>query len=278
MSRAVRTVRVPHLDVDFDVLAHDTVIGPAIERGMWEEHETRLFRAHLRPGDRVLDLGANVGWFGVQAVRAGCEVHCFEPVPAIADVCAVNLERAMRVGPGRATLHRCAAGSRRETATIVLSARNTGDNRVLDDARAGPADMPDAARVEIRVERVDDVVAGPFRVVKIDTQGSEWHALQGARAALDASPNLALLIEFWPYALRGTTPRELLEFLRAQGFTLGKATAAPYAMSPERILKQATARDPVKGGLDLYGTRGLPFHVGGPVDRLRARWRSLREA
>ena len=55
---------------------------------------------------------------------------------------------------------------------------------------------------------------------------------------------------------RQPTPEALLRFLVDAGFTLGKATAAPYPMAPERILKQALARDPVKGGLDLYGTRG----------------------
>src|SRR4029079_13896748 len=128
----VETVRVPSLDIDFDVLAGDAIIGPSIARGSWEEHETRLFRAHLEPGARVLALGASVGWFGVQAVLAGCEVHCFEPVPAIADVCASNIERAMKTGPCRAVLHRCAAGSERGTATIALSRANFGDNRVVD--------------------------------------------------------------------------------------------------------------------------------------------------
>src|SRR5262249_41692574 len=80
MSRGTREVFVSSLDLSFEVLENDAIIGPAIERGMWEEFETRLFRAHLVPGCKVLDLGANVGWFGAVAIRAGCEVHCFEPV------------------------------------------------------------------------------------------------------------------------------------------------------------------------------------------------------
>jgi hypothetical protein len=94
---------------------------------------------------------------------------------------------------------------------------------------------------------------------------------------LASSPQLALLIEFWPYALRGAKPEQLLELLERQGFTLGKATAAPYPMDRARILRQALARDPVKGGLDLYGTRGLPFHVLGLGARLHGAWRALRE-
>jgi FkbM family methyltransferase len=270
--------RVPGLAFEFEVLAGDSIIGPAIERGAWEEHETRLFRSHLVPGTAVLDLGANVGWFAVQAILAGCEVHAFEPVPSIADVAERNMARAIEVGPGHGTLHRCAAGDRKSKAVIALATKNFGDNRVLDSGSSRPADMGTGQEIEITIERVDDLVRGPVRVIKIDTQGSEWLALQGARKLFDASRDVALLLEFWPYALRGAKPEELLRFLSDQGFTIGKATAAPYPMSIERILRQAAARDPVKGGLDLYATRGVPFHVGGLGRRVRSLVRSLREA
>jgi FkbM family methyltransferase len=268
-------VASPALPCEFEVLADDSVIGPAIARGGWEDHETRLFRAHLRPGARALDLGANIGWFAVQGVLAGARVESFEPIPGIAAIARRNIERAMRHGAGSAVVHECAAGSARGTATIHLAAKNRGDNRIADDR---PGDMAEAQALEIRVERVDDVIEGGFDVAKIDTQGSEWHALRGMPRTLAASPRLALLIEFWPYALRGAKPEELLRLLEAEGFVLGKATAAPYPMDAARILRQALARDPVKGGLDLYGVRGgSPFHVLGPKARLHGLWRSLRE-
>ncbi len=278
MDTATRTVPVPALGIDFEVLADDAIIGPAIESGSWEDHETALFRAHLSRGARVLDLGANVGWFAAQAILAGAEVTAFEPVPAIAAVAERNIERANAKGPGRGRLLPYAAAERAGTARIVLAAKNHGDNRVLDEGADAPADLSGAEEIEIRLERVDDHVEGPIDVLKIDTQGSEFLALQGAREVLAKSPDLALLIEFWPYALRGATPEELLALLGDLGFRVGKATAAPYPMEPARILRQALARDPVKGGLDLYGVRGKrPFHVLGPKARLRATWRSLRE-
>jgi FkbM family methyltransferase len=277
MELRSKTVRVPGRDLEFEVVEGDAIIGPAIERGGWEEHESRLFDAHVRPGCRVLDLGANVGWFAVRGVLAGAEVHAFEPVPALCAIARRNVERAMAKGPGKAVVHQCAAGATSGRATIVLAAKNHGDNRVVDAGANKPADMANAESIEIEVRPVDELVKGPVRVVKIDTQGSEWLALQGAKKLLEASRELALLIEFWPYALRGCKPQELLDFLAREGFTLGKATAAPYPMSPARILAQALARDPVKGGLDLYGTRGLPFHVGSLVNRAQSVWRSLKE-
>jgi FkbM family methyltransferase len=275
MDFSAKTVRPRSLGFDFDVLAGDAIIGPAIERGSWADHETFLFRAHVTPGARVVDLGANVGWFGVQAILAGAEVHAFEPVPGIADICERNMRRAEKVGSGRGILHRVAASDARGKATIVLAAKNHGDNRVVDRG-APPADMAGADTIGIELATVDELVQGPVSFLKIDTQGSEWLALQGARKLLAQSPALAMLLEFWPYALRGAKPEQLLAFLFEQGFTIGKATEAPYPMKAERILRQALARDPVRGGSDLYATRGRPFHVTSLKNRVRALVRSVK--
>src|SRR5688572_29793536 len=99
MGAATRSVKLPGSGLEFEVLAEDSIIGPAIERGGWESHETALFRAHLVPRCRVADLGANVGWFAVQAILAGAEVIAFEPVPEIAEVCERNMARASARGP-----------------------------------------------------------------------------------------------------------------------------------------------------------------------------------
>jgi FkbM family methyltransferase len=278
MQLPTRLVRPRSLGFEFEVLEGDAIIGPAIERGSWADHETALFRAHVAPGARVLDLGANVGWFAVHAVLAGAEVQAFEPVPAIADVAERNVARAMQHGAGRGVVHRLAAGAARGRAVIEIAARNFGDNRVVDAGSARPADMGAGQSIEIEIAPVDELVQGPVRFLKVDTQGSEWLALQGARKLLEASADLGLLIELWPYALRGATAKELLELLQSLGFTLGKATEAPYPMPVERILKQALARDPVRGGLDLYGVRGsLPFHVLGLGPRLHGFVRGLKE-
>ena len=237
MDTATRTVDLPQLGLAFEVLADDAIIGPAIARGSWADHETHLFRSHVEPGCKVVDLGANVGWFAVQAILAGAHVHAFEPVPAIADVCWRNMERAMAVGPGTGELHRIAAGATHGTAEIALAERNHGDNRVVEAGGEGPADLGECERIAIDVGPVDDFVEGPVRFLKIDTQGSEWLALCGARQVLADSPRLGLLMEFWPYALRGASPQALLDFLAAEGFVLGKATEAPYPMSPQRILR-----------------------------------------
>lgn len=273
-----KIVAVKSLGFEFEVLKGDTIIGPAIEKGSWADHETLLFRRNVKPGDRVLDLGANVGWFAVQAILSGAEVHAFEPVPGIADLAERNMQRAMKVGKGKGTLHRFAAGASRSSAKIAIGAGNFGDNRVVEGDR--PKDMGKGVEVEIQIAPVDEFVSGAFQFIKIDTQGSEWLALEGMKNVMAASRDCAMLLEFWPYALRGCKPEQLLDRLFGYGFTIGKATEAPYPMTKERILAQSLdpRRDPVKGGIDLYGTRGRPFHVVDLKNRVRSFVRSLKES
>lgn len=283
MDASTRTVELAEFGMEFEILSSDSIIGPAIAQGSWADSETRLFRAHLVPGCTVVDLGANIGWFAVQAILAGATVHAFEPVPAIADVCERNLRRAEAVSSsggargGRGILHRSAAGAEKGTAEIAVAAENFGDNRVLDSGSERPQDMGSGELITIDIVRVDDCVKGPVRFMKIDTQGSEFLALTGAEGTFDASGDMGLLIEFWPYALRGAEPEQVLEFLYSRGFTLGKATEAPYPMTQARILAQVGGRDEVRGGIDLYGTRGLPFHVLGAGARLRGWLRGQKE-
>jgi len=278
MDFATRTVQ-PLPGLDFEVLADDAIIGPAIEQGSWAGEEIALMCAHIGPGKRVVDLGANVGWFAVQAVLAGADVDAFEPVPAIAALARRNVERAMeRPGAGTARIHEFAAGSEVGSATIVLGGTNHGDNRVLDAATDTPDDMSGGESVTIAIAPVDDLVTGPIDFLKVDTQGSEWHALQGATALLASSPKLALLLEFWPYALRGCSAEELLAFLDGQGFTMGKATEAPFPMTASRIMRQMQDRMGPNGGIDIYGVRGgAPFHVLGLGARIKGSVRAFKE-
>ena len=55
-----------------------------LSSGTYEPEETRLFRSKCRPGDTVIDVGANVGWYTVIAsklVGKKGRVIAFEPEP-----------------------------------------------------------------------------------------------------------------------------------------------------------------------------------------------------
>ena len=65
------------------------------------------------------------------------------------------------------------------------------------------------------------------RLIKLDLQVAELHALRGMQQTLLGAEDLALILELWPRGLRacGSDPRELVTMLEASGFRGGRSTA-----------------------------------------------------
>lgn len=185
------------MTVDTDVgplLLHadDEVMTPIIRASAtWEAAEGAWLRRVLRPGQTVLDVGANVGYFTrltAQAVGAGGHVVAVEPEAANlrllrANIAAGAIADRVRVIPA-------AAARRRGLLALRRNATNAGDHQVhrLDglDAQVVPAVV------------LDDVLGDAIvDVVKVDAQGSDHDVVAGLRRTLARSPGAQLLVEFW---------------------------------------------------------------------------------
>ena len=76
----------------------DTCISKAVARGAaWEPALTgtmlRTLFAHRAERARLIDIGANIGFYTLAAGAAGFDVHAFEPVPRNAAMLQMSLER-----------------------------------------------------------------------------------------------------------------------------------------------------------------------------------------
>ncbi|MDB5829240.1 MAG: Methyltransferase, FkbM family domain protein [Variovorax sp.] len=79
----------------FFVNRNDTYVGQSIRRyGEWSEPEIALFSQIVRPGDVVVEAGANIGshtvWFSSQVGNAG-SVYAFEPARHTFQLLCANL-------------------------------------------------------------------------------------------------------------------------------------------------------------------------------------------
>ena len=56
--------------------------------------------------------------------------------------------------------------------------------------------------------------------MKIDVEGSEIEALEGMKSILKHNANLKILLEYSPHLIKnfGAEPKELLDFLKTNGF------------------------------------------------------------
>ncbi len=151
------------------------------------EVESMTFFAHaLRPGDTLLDIGANIGTYSVLAAGVtGCRVVAMEPVPDTYALLVSNLRRNSLLS--LAEPMNVAASDR--AGTVRMTHGEDSTNHVLGAAEAGGIEVPTA--------RLDDLVTvnGPA-FMKLDVEGHEQHVLAGATRLL-ADPRLqAIAMEF----------------------------------------------------------------------------------
>ncbi|MEG3638622.1 FkbM family methyltransferase [Magnetococcus sp. PR-3] len=209
----------PELEVTFP--ANDQVIFPLFGvLGVWEFMEVdflfQTMAAH--PGAyTLLDVGANVGMFTLQAFKAqpffpqtanSTLEHAllFEPQPLVRRCLQDNM---LNNGLQECTtLFPIGLGHQSQNSTFFCDVTNTGNNSVFADAMRGH----DSHQVEIEIQRFDDLLPklspqqqGQNRFLKCDTQGMEPsvlagfpdHYLQGIKG---------MVLEVWPTMLQQSDP------------------------------------------------------------------------
>ena len=192
----------------------DNFISAALRLGNLQDPDVlAVLRGFTRPGDTVLDVGGNIGWFSIIASRLvgpRGTVVAIEPDPLNASLLVDNLSRN---GCSNVILEQVAAGAIAGVARLYHSADNAGDHQM-----AVIADRP--SWVDVAVHPLDTLLAGRTQridVLKMDTQGSEAATLRGMAGLLARHPRLRMVLEFWPHGLErcGSSATELLDLLEA---------------------------------------------------------------
>lgn len=165
----------------------DNLIERDIIAGGFEVGTQRAMAALVRPGDAVIDAGANIGVhacpLGRRVGPAG-RVLAVEPVPALAD----RLEANLRLnGLANVTTVRAAVSS--ADGERAFHAPEPGD---WNSGQGGfhLEFAPGRRAIQVETTTIDRLVAAhelaALRLIKLDIEGHEVEALLGARATLAA--------------------------------------------------------------------------------------------
>jgi len=184
-----------------------------------------VYRKILRPGDAVIDAGANIGHLALAASRlvgpAG-KVYAFECGPRALERLRENVELN---GASNVVVVDRACWDSEGTSTLY-----DFDEKEIDLPSMGRrSDRSVAREIAIRTARIDDVVKEPVRLVKIDVEGAELAALRGAERVLFSDPRPDLIVELNPKTSRafGYHPMDVVDHILARapgaGMTLVKA-------------------------------------------------------
>jgi FkbM family methyltransferase len=156
--------------------------------GIWEGEQLEdLARVCVsKKADYFLDIGANTGVYSVlfASKQLAPEVIAFEPDPGNYAHLLANLYVNGLVGKVRALP--LAVGSRAEQVTLMeAGAFNRGESWIVHPDKP-PEEAPGVATHVVKQIRFDDefAIAGKTLVVKMDVEGSEFHALDGMQRTL----------------------------------------------------------------------------------------------
>ena len=213
-------------------------------RQPFESREVGLVKSLVQPGQTVVDVGANIGYYTLlfsRLVGDQGRVISFEPDPNNFELLSRNLadNRCDNVVP-----HRCAVGAEQTTLKLYRCPGNHGMHRAYESICCGDA------FVTVESVVLDQYLADEPRIdfLKMDIEGFEYFALQGMSRLLEQhSPTI--LIEFSPSALAeaGVSTTDFIRFFTERGYTISlvpeSADGDPELLESDDLLKRARAFD-----------------------------------
>jgi len=171
----------------------------AMNEGYWEAWITAWFLGRLGPNTKVIDVGANQGYYGLLAASRGCDTIAIEPQPRLYDRLKAS-QHANKFDDERYLPIRLAIGAEPGRATFYVPPGH-GIN-----ASMVPAYSPSGEYDEytVQVEPLDDIVhqligfdtSDPL-LIKVDVEGAEAQVWQGMRQTWQSyAGDVTVVMEF----------------------------------------------------------------------------------
>jgi len=197
----------------------DPVVSGALHFGVYEKAETKFFYTACHDGMTFLDVGANIGYYTALAARIvgpNGNVIALEPDPESYQY----LEQTIKANAvGNVQAFQIAASDSPATLPLFISKDNRGDNRLYAPAEKRP-------QIEVKARPIDELLSenniNTVDFIKIDVQGYEPKVIAGLKKTITGSPNITILMEFWPKGIAeaGGDAKKFLDDLRKLGLTL----------------------------------------------------------
>ncbi|MBX7219084.1 MAG: FkbM family methyltransferase [Blastocatellia bacterium] len=187
-----------------------------------------LLQALLKPGERFVDIGANIGMIMLQAAAIVTEsgsVECFEPNPE----CIAVLKETLRSNRlPQVTLHEMGLADTATTFRLNLTSDHTGTGSMT--AYQDEALVQRSYEVEVKVG--DEVLRAnpqPVKLLKIDVEGFEYKVLKGLTQTLTQWRPFVVTEFVQEHLERGGSSRaQVADFMCRLGYD-------PYGITTERV-------------------------------------------
>jgi FkbM family methyltransferase len=202
----------------------DLLLAPwLLMHGEWEPEETELFKKLLKPGDVFVDVGANIGYYTLLAVRCGASrVYSFEPQESTYELLGKNVIINWMTSAVR--FEKLAVFSHTTNLDFFERKAYPGNSSIGTSPPEQLKKWFDTAeKVQVAAVSLDDYFAdkpNKINLIKVDVEGAEPAVFEGARRVLSENQDIRILCEWSPdqMATAKQNPDRLVQLWAEQGF------------------------------------------------------------
>ncbi len=216
-----------YLDLEDRGLAREILV-----HGTHESLSTSVMQKELAPGQVILDVGANIGYYAMlEAKTVGDKghVYCMEPAPGNIDL----LRRNVKVnGYKNIEIFHAAAGAKTEMGTIYLSESHNQHALIAENVSGLVGSMP------VQVFALDDFLEGkPYpSLIRMDVEGFELDIMRGLKKTLAKNKPLKVFVEIHGFFLQEKV-RDLLAIFKENGFRIKVCIGEPPLIGGGRLMR-----------------------------------------
>ena len=183
------------------VINNELISIRILKNGIWEPETTSFFKKFVKPGEKILELGVNIGYFvtllakltGPTGIVIGYEAN-----KIVYDLARLSVK--MNDMDSYVSLHNVAVSNHSgyvnftyDIPTNKALSINAGTAHIVTD---GMKNKPNY--IEVKTITLDEDLPDLDEVdwLLIDIEGAELLALQGARRIIQSSPNIKIIMEW----------------------------------------------------------------------------------
>ena len=215
-----RSVDIIYYDLKFRLKPLDNTIDSKIvfSSKQREQTELKMINRYLSDGGVFVDIGANIGYYALNAARLGAKkVIAIEPNPTI--LVRLNDNIALNNLSSKIAVHDVAVGAKHGVAKLTIGDRDFGSSSIVDHSvGAQHISVPVLPLFEIlKTEAV-----GMASIIKIDIEGMEDRALFPYFEAIKPEnyPKLIVMED----GINSHWERDILSWLLANGYDTKERT------------------------------------------------------
>lgn len=209
------------------LIPKDCVSDSIRENSVWEKNETNYLVANVKPGDVVVECGANIGYYTVllaKLVSTTGKVFSYEANNEVMDLANISLKindlsdivvlKNLCVSDKYGEVDFSINRDFSKFLGISFGSINRGVSHISLNSKEKNIKKVRTVTLDQDLSHLDQI-----DWLRMDIEGSEILALKGAKRLIESSPNLKIVTEWVPSALKkyGNLSK-LIDYLFNNGF------------------------------------------------------------